>query len=1060
MMEKKLPSRIRKKRNLKIKKSTIGVFVAVFAFVFSIFQAFAGTNPTIIMDKIESASVGDTVTMNVSLENDKDYTSLGFTVNFDPSKLEFVPTGSKALSASGDDEEAPEFDTHMLTTTEAADGRLMFAFVFLTGGTANTDATLGRIKFKVKDGAVGQNDVTISNIKMELMNPDETVTSYETEKEDGYIKVSMPVDMDSVALEEDEFEIQKGATDNIVVTYSPENTTDPMNATYVSSATNVATVSETGVITAVAPGSATITVTAFGKEMTANVTVVNHITEVTLTAPTTEINKSGTVQVSATITPDDTSDDTTLTWASSATNVATVDQTGKVTGVGGGTTTITAISANNVVGSINISVVVPITEFTTTDETVNMEKGDTHTIPVTITPNDTTESTTISWTSSATNVATVNADGVITAVGGGNATITGTLANQMSINVEVNVTVPLVSISLDKDNLELLPEQTQALELTINPDDTTDTNPVVWESSSTAVATVANGTVTAVAPGNATITVTKGSKSATATVHVIKAIDTIAISQPEVTLNRNESATLNVIITPEDAEEDKTVTWTSSDPASVSVTQSGVITGLKGTQNPVTITATLPNGKSATSSVTVVVLLNDISLNKSAATLNKGESETLTVSYDPEDTSEEKAVTWESSATNVATVDSTGKVTAVGPGTAVITATVGTHSKICTITVLVPIESVTVPDADFTLNRGATKTVSATVNPSDTTEDTTITWTSSATNVATVDSTGKVTAVSAGTATITATAGGKSDTVKVTVVVPITEFTASSATMEIVKNTSQTISTTINPEDTTEDTTITWTSSATNIATVDANGKVTGKAAGSATITGTLPNDMQVQVVVTVTIIPVESITISQKNIPLLRKDTVGLSVTYSPENATEVTDVTWESSDTTVATVDADGKVTALKEGSATITARMGQLTDTANVTVTEVALEGISLEGNSTTTEVGADYILKPVLEPADATDDVTYTYESSDPEIAEVDPTTGKLITKKAGTVTITIKASNGNEEYEDTITITVNTPSSPQTGVTPIWVYGGIIAILSIIAVVICKKKELF
>ena len=1059
MMEKKLPSRIRKKRNLKIKKSTIGVFVAVFAFVFSIFQAFAGTNPTIIMDKIESASVGDTVTMNVSLENDKDYTSLGFTVNFDPSKLEFVPTGSKALSASGDDDEAPEFDTHMLTTNEAANGRLMFAFVFLTGGTANTDATLGRVKFRVKDGAVGQNDVTISNIKMELMNPDETVTSYDVDKEDGYIKVAVPVDPNSVALEEDEFEIQKGSTATLVVTYEPENTTDPMNAQYASSATNVATVSDSGVITAVAPGNATITVTAFGQELTATVTVVNHITGVTLTAPTTEINKSGTVQVSATITPDDTSDDTTLVWASSATNVATVDQTGKVTAVGGGTTTITATSTNNVVGSINISVVVPITEFTTTDTSVNMEKGDTHTIPVTITPNDTTESTTITWVSSATTVATINASGVVTAVGAGNATITGTLPNNMSITVPVTVTVPLVSISLDKDNIELVPEQTQTLELTINPDDTTDTNPVVWESSSTAVATVNNGTVTAVAPGNATITVTKGSQTATATVHVLKAIDSIVISQPEVTLNRNASATLTAIITPNDAEEDKTVTWTSSDPTSVSVTQQGVITGLKGTQNPVTITAELPNGMSATSQVTVVVLLDDISLNKSSATLNRGETETLTVSYDPEDTSEDTTVTWESSATNVATV-SNGTVTAVGPGTAVITATVGTHSKVCTITVLVPIESVTVPDADFTLNRGATKTVSATVNPSDTTEDTTVTWTSSATNVATVDSTGKVTAVSAGTATITATAGGKSDTVKVTVVVPITEFTASSATMEIVKNTSQTISTTINPTDTTEDTTITWTSSATNIATVDANGKVTGKAAGSATITGTLPNDMQVQVVVTVTIIPVESITISQKNIPLLRKDTVGLSVTYSPENATEVTDVTWESSDTTVATVDADGKVTALKEGSATITARMGQLTDTANVTVTEVALEGISLEGNSTTTEVGADYILKPVLEPADATDDVTYTYESSDPEIAEVDPTTGKLITKKAGTVTITIKASNGNEEYEDTITITVNTPSSPQTGVTPIWVYGGIIAILSIIAVVICKKKELF
>ena len=69
-------------------------------------------------------------------------------------------------------------------------------------------------------------------------------------------------------------------------------------------------------------------------------------------------------------------------------------------------------------------------------------------------------------------------------------------------------------------------------------------------------------------------------------------------------------------------------------------------------------------------------------------------------------------------------------------------------------------------------------------------------------------------------------------------------------------------------------------------------------------------------------------------------------------------------------------------------------------------------------------------------------------------------GRVTTKKAGTVTITIKASNGTAVYEDTIELTVNAPASPQTGITPIWVYGGIIALLLIIGVVIYKKKELF
>ena len=98
-------------------------------------------------------------------------------------------------------------------------------------------------------------------------------------------------------------------------------------------------------------------------------------------------------------------------------------------------------------------------------------------------------------------------------------------------------------------------------------------------------------------------------------------------------------------------------------------------------------------------------------------------------------------------------------------------------------------------------------------------------------------------------------------------------------------------------------------------------------------------------------------------------------------------------------------------------------------------------------------------PKLEPADATDDITFTFESSDEDIATVD-NTGKVIAKKTGTVIITIKASNGVDEFEDTIEITVKAPSSPKTGVTPIWVYGGICAILLVIGLVIYKKKELF
>ena len=74
MMEKKIPSRIRRKRNIKIKKSTVGLFVTFFAFVFSMFYVFAGENPKVTVSKIESAAVGDEVTVSIDLENNKEYT--------------------------------------------------------------------------------------------------------------------------------------------------------------------------------------------------------------------------------------------------------------------------------------------------------------------------------------------------------------------------------------------------------------------------------------------------------------------------------------------------------------------------------------------------------------------------------------------------------------------------------------------------------------------------------------------------------------------------------------------------------------------------------------------------------------------------------------------------------------------------------------------------------------------------------------------------------------------------------------------------------------------------
>ena len=147
-----------------------------------------------------------------------------------------------------------------------------------------------------------------------------------------------------------------------------------------------------------------------------------------------------------------------------------------------------------------------------------------------------------------------------------------------------------------------------------------------------------------------------------------------------------------------------------------------------------------------------------LSINKTSTTLNKGATETLTVSRSPSSVSY-PTITWTSSNTSVATVDSNGKVTAVGNGSATITAktTDGTNlSKTCTVTVTTPVTGVSVSPTTLTLNVGGTYTLSKTISPSDASNKN-ATWSTSNTGVATVDSNGKVTAVARGTCTITCT---------------------------------------------------------------------------------------------------------------------------------------------------------------------------------------------------------------------------------------------------------------------------------------------------------------
>ena len=334
----------------------------------------------------------------------------------------------------------------------------------------------------------------------------------------------------------------------------------------------------------------------------------------------------------------------------------------------------------------------------------------------------------------------------------------------------------------------------------------------------------------------------------------------INLDKPELTLNVNESSKYVAILSPYTIANNTSLTWKSSNPDVATVDANGVVTGIS--EGKATITVRNSNGLSASSEVTVTNIntpITNVSLNFSDLEIRKDSSQGLRATITPKETTDDKTLTWESSNPEVATVSSTGVVTARRPGNAIITVrTSNGLTDTCNITVISQITSVHLNLTAITLDEGVSQTLRATINPSDTTDDTTLTWLSSNTNVATVDQEGNVTAVKEGVATITVTTvNGRRAECKITVNkpsenIPIESVSLDKTTLTLEEQEAETLVATINPSDTTDDKTLTWKSNNPEVATVDQEGKVTAIKEGSATITVTTVNGKEATCTVTV----------------------------------------------------------------------------------------------------------------------------------------------------------------------------------------------------------------
>lgn len=812
----------------------------------------------------------------------------------------------------------------------------------------------------------------------------------------------------SIATSLNQYSLVEGDTTSIGATVQPTNAYSRI-LTYSCSNTNVAKVDNYGTITAIAPGTATITITEKNSNVSTSVQVKVDSKKVEATgfsfsANSFEVAKGKTQTISYTIQPSNATE-TKINWTSSNTNVASVSN-GVVTGKSAGTTTITGTLSNGISASCSVTVVVP-PESINVNYSKSMNQGTSEQIQVTFKPSDTTY-TNVSYKSSNSSIVSVDSNGYVKAVAPGTATITVMSEYNSRVKAECNITVIATkaeSISLNKSSIELNKGDSSYLTYTIKP--TGVDSSVSWTSNNTNIATVdANGNVYAKNAGTATITVTTDNgKSDSCKVTVKNPVTSIKLNKHSTTIAVGKTEKLSYTITPSDAD-NKSVKWSSSDTSAVTVDSNGTIKGIKANSSA-TITVTSANNISDSITVTVEAAKpTSISFSESNKTMYVGDTLTLKPTILPAEAASDK-LAWSTTNSYVVSV-SGGVLTAKKEGTAKITVRT-TSDKIatCQITVkAVEPTSVSINNTKATIKIGDTITLTSTVNPKNASQN--VTWSSSNTNIATV-SNGIVTAKAVGSATITVkTSNGKTATCNVTVTpIEVTSIALNktSATLKVGENTS--LSVTYTPSNATTKS-VTWTSDNNSIATVS-NGVVTAKSVGSAVITAKTSNGKTATCKVTVNPIDVTSISLNETEKTIEQGKTATIYATVSPSNATVKT-IKWSSSNTSVATIDTNGKITAKSAGSTTITATSNNgKTATCKIIVPEVAVTSISLSKTSASINIGDTVALTATINPENAANK-SIIWAVDDKSIATVD-NNGNVKAVGVGKTIVTAKTSNG-------------------------------------------------
>ena len=475
------------------------------------------------------------------------------------------------------------------------------------------------------------------------------------------------------------------------------------------------------------------------------------------------------------IEPADTDD--AIEWKSSNENVLTVTVTGNnvvLKAIAEGTAKLKATATSGVSKEITVTVEpkkIAVSSISITNE-VTLNVDETHALVPKCLPANANEKVTFTYSTNNAKVATVDADGVIHAVGPGTASITAKTNTNRSASCAVTVKQPAKEIKILDGPLTLEEGKTYTINKASNasatqgyiltPSNTTDT--VSWSTSDSKVAAVSESasrvTITAGSSGTAALTATTSSGvSTTVTVTVVaKKISVTGINiTKEVTLNVGQTHTLTPTVLPENANEVVTYTYSSNNEKVATVDANGVIHAVG--PGSVSITAKTNTNRSASCSVTVKQPVKSIKILLNKPNVKKvymAKGQTLSIKAEKNPLTSTDTFSYKTNKKKVAVVSAAGMITAKGKGTAKITVQASSGKK-ATITVVVSKKQVKAKKVKVkgpsTMKRKQTKKLTVSLVKGNSTD--TISFSSSNSAIASVDAYGNVKALKKGKVKIT-----------------------------------------------------------------------------------------------------------------------------------------------------------------------------------------------------------------------------------------------------------------------------------------------------------------